>query len=59
MQQKIYTDSGKLYITLDYDEERGLVRIQLNHYDPQKIYVNIDRKAIPEMMSFLELVKSK
>jgi hypothetical protein len=59
MQQKIYTDSGELYITLDYDEDRGLVRMQLNQYDPQKIYVNFDRKAIPQMLSFLELVKSK
>ena len=59
MEQTIFTPSGNKYITMKYDEDRGIVRLQLHSYDPEKIYVNIDCKAIPQLMSFLDLVRSK
>jgi hypothetical protein len=59
MEQTIYDNTGEKYITMIYDEERGIIKMRIHRYDPEVIYLNFDRKAIPEMMSFLELVKSK
>lgn len=59
MQQTIYTDSGEKYVTLTYVEERRVVNMRLHKYDPQNISVSIDCKAIPQLVNFLELARSK
>jgi hypothetical protein len=59
MEQIIYTDLGEKYVTLTYDEERRLVHMRLHKYDPQNISVSIDCKAIPQLVNFLELARSK
>lgn len=60
MEQTIYTPSGEKYITLSLESET--IRIRLHRYDEslgKPVYLVLDRKAIPEMMNFLELARSK
>jgi hypothetical protein len=59
MEQTIYTDLGEKYVTLTYHEERRVVNMRLHRYDPQNISVSIDCKAIPQLVNFLELARSK
>lgn len=59
MQQTIYDNQGEKYMTLIYDEEKGIIKMRIHRYDPEAIYVNFDQKAVPEIISFLELVRSK
>lgn len=59
MEHTIYDSNGEKYITMMYDSERGIIRFRIHRYDPEAIYLNVDHKAVPEMINFLQLVKSK
>jgi hypothetical protein len=59
MQETIFTEDGKKYITLYYQSDKNIVRMQLHNYDPQKVFVSFDGKAIPKIIEFLELARSK
>lgn len=59
MQETIFTEDGRKYITLYYESDRNLVRVQLHHYEPQEIFVSFDGKAIPKIIEFLELARNK
>lgn len=60
MEQTIYTPSGEKYITLSLESET--IRIRLHRYEEtfsKPVFLVLDRKAIPEIMEFLELARSK
>ena len=60
MEHTIYNPSGEKYITLSL--EKDTIRIRLHRYDEllgKPAYLVLDRRAIPDIMSFLELAKSK
>jgi hypothetical protein len=59
MTETIFTEDGRKYITLHYDSGKNNVRMQLHNYEPQEIFVSFDGKAIPKIIEFLELARSK
>ena len=59
MQETIYDSHGNKYITMIYDSNLGIIKMRIHRYDPEVIYVNFDQKAVPKMIDFFELVRSK
>lgn len=54
----IYAPNGDPYLSVAHDEK--IVRVQLHSYDgtfKAPIYLNIDRRAIPELIKALEQVE--
>lgn len=54
----IYAPNGDPYLSVAHDTD--IVRIQLHSYDKsfnQPIYLNIDRRAIPELIKALEQIE--
>lgn len=48
----IKTPGNNNYISVIEEDE--VIKIQLHRYDPEKIYLTLDRKCLPELIKILK-----